>query len=251
MSVYLVHAVPGVLLGDTDIIALRKPGDLAVLYPLAARRDRQPAATRHRIAGVQGKVEQRQFELVGIDPDRRYRILEFGDDLNARPQRAPQHLENTVDQRGDMDSTRLQLLPPRKGEQAMGQRGASLGALNRPVDQTQQLGVLRDVFAENFEVAENRHQHVVEIVRDAARELAQRFDLVHLVHLRQRGLALAGPFFDPSLEFPVGLFQLRGSFFHPQLKLGIELLQLAAFPVQLGKHPDLGAQRSGTTGTGT
>ena len=140
-----------------------------------------------------------------------------------------------------MDSTRPELLPPRKGKQAVRQGGAALGALNRPVDKALKLGIRRHVLAKDFEIAENRHQHVVEIMRHAAGKLSQRFDLLHLVHLGQCGLALPGPFFDPSLEVPVGLFQLRSSFFDPALKLGVEPLELAAFPVQLGKHSDFRA----------
>ena len=78
---------------------------------------------------------------------------------------------------------------------------------------------------------------------NATRELPQSFELLHLVQLRQRGLALPGPFFNPLLQFPVGPFQLRRPYSHPVLELRVELFKLAAFPVQLGEHADLGAQQ--------
>ena len=79
-------------------------------------------------------------------------------------------------------------------------------------------------------------------MRDAARELSQGFDLLHLVQLCQGGFALPGSFFDSSLQLPIGLFQFCGPFLDAALKLGIELFELAALSVQLGEYPDLSAQ---------
>ena len=232
----------GVPLGNADIVALRKPGNLPGPDPLASCRNRQPAAKRHRVTGIQRKVEQSQFELVGIDLDRRYGVSNsVSISISARASAAASR-PCCRPARGS-DTARFQLLPPRESEQALGQCRAALGALDRAVDQALKPGVLRNLFPKQFEIAENRHQQIVEVVRDAAGELAQSFELLHLVHLRQRGLALAGAFFDPLLQFPVGPFQLRRALSDPVLELGVELLELPGLAVELGEHPDLGAQQ--------
>ncbi len=74
----------------------------------------------------------------------------------------------------------------------------------------------------SFEIAEDRHQQIVEIVRDAAGQLAEALQLLHLVHLRQRHLALARALLDPPLELGIGLRQLRGALLDAPLELGIE-----------------------------
>ena len=81
----LVHAGAGVADGDADIIArLPARAHLPGRDALAMRGDRQLPAMRHRIARIEREVEQRQFELVRIDPDRRQIGREVGGDLDRR-----------------------------------------------------------------------------------------------------------------------------------------------------------------------
>ena len=237
----------GVLLGDTDIVALRQPGDLARLYPLAPCRNRQPAAKRHRVAGVQGKVEKSQFELVGIDSNWRHSVLEFGGDLDIRPERAPQHLEHAVDQRGNVERLRG-FSSCRRAKASM--RWVSVAPRSAPwiapSIRRASLGSSRNILPQDLEIAENRHQQIVEIMRDAARQLARGF--------RASASRAAAPV--PASRSRVrsstrrsrsriGLCQLGGALGDPVFELRIELLELAGFAVELGEHPDLGAQQIG------
>ena len=107
--------------------------------------------------------------------------------------------------RGDIDRLRPQLLTPRESEHALGQRRAALGALDRAVDQAQQRRIVGQSFAQQLEIAEDRHQQIVEVVRDAAGQLAEALQLLHLVHLRQRRLALARALLDALLQLGIGL----------------------------------------------
>ena len=86
------------------------------------------------------------------------------------------------------------------------------------------------------------HQQIVEVVRDAAGQLAEALHLLHLVHLRQRRLALARALLDAALQFGVGLRQLGGALGDAPLQLGVQQLELAGLAIQLGEHPHLGAQ---------
>ena len=77
----------------------------------------------------------------------------------------------------------LQVLPAREGQQALCQRSAPLGTLHGAVHQAQQVGVAADTTVEQVEVGDHRHQQVVEVVRDAARELPDRLQLLRLPQL--------------------------------------------------------------------
>ena len=81
----------------------------------------------------------------------------------------------------------LQVLLPREGEQALGQRGAPLGPLDRAVDQARRpAAASRQALAQQLEVAEHGRQQVVEVVRDAAGELADRLHLLRLAEAPPR-----------------------------------------------------------------
>ncbi len=78
---------------------------------------------------------------------------------------------------------RAQILLPRERQQALGQRGAALGALHRALDQAVQPRIVGDALAQQIEIAHHRHQEIVEIMRDAAGELADRLHLLRLPQL--------------------------------------------------------------------
>ena len=82
-----------------------------------------------------------------------------------------------------IDRLRLQVLPPGECQQALGQGRPALRALHRAVDEAQKLGRLRHMPAQQIEIADHRHQQVVEVVGDAAGELADRFHLLGLAQL--------------------------------------------------------------------
>ena len=161
----------------------------------------------------------------------------------AGTKRSPQHLLHAIDQPRHIDRLRSQFLAAGEGEHALGQRGAAVGALHRAIDQTQQARIVRQSFAQKLQVAEDHHQQIVEVVRDAAGELAEALQLLHLVHLRECRLALARALLDALLQFGVGLREFRGALRHATLQLDVELLELARLAVQVGEDPHLGAQQ--------
>ncbi len=62
-------------------------------------------------------------------------------------------------------------------------------ALQRAVDQAMQARIVRDALAQQIEIAHHRHQQIVEIMRDAAGELADGFHLLRLPQLLLRSFA--------------------------------------------------------------
>ena len=123
----------------------------------------------------------------------------------------------------DVDRARLQVLAAGEGEQALDQgrrRGWRPGARRRSGGAA--VGFGRQSPAQQVEVADHRGQQIVEVVRDAAGELAERFELLRFVELGQRALALAGALLDPRFERLVGglqMFLARLQLFQPGARL--------------------------------
>ena len=230
--------------GDADVVAGREALDAAALSALAARGNGETAAVRHGVARIQREIEDRELELVGIDADRREVVRgtpcsismpgpSERRSISAMPstRRGTSTASGRSSWRRAKASMRLVSVAPRS---APGSRRRPAPCSRSPVGQALQHEV---------EIAEDRHQHVVEIVRDAAGELAEALELLHLVHLRQRHLALARALLDAVLELGIGLGELRRALGDAALELGIQLLELAGLAVELGEDPHLGAQQ--------
>ena len=172
---------------DRDIVArarTRRPRRSAsVARPVAMR---QRAAPVHRVARVDRQVEERILEL---DGDRRTRASRPPGrrrlDRDRVAQRAVEQVGHAGDQLAGVDRLGLQRLRAREGEQAPGQRRGAVGAFRRIVDvaRARVAGSLSQTALGEFQPAENDRQHIVEIMRDAAGQLADRFHLLHLAQL--------------------------------------------------------------------
>src|SRR5581483_5425711 len=97
------------------------------------------------------------------------------------------------------DALRLERLPAREGEQALGElRGgvrAFQGRLNRLCELCREMGTilvagLGELALDGIEIADDDGEKVVEVVSDAAGELADR---LHLLRLLQCRLGLEAP----------------------------------------------------------
>ena len=169
--------------------------------------DLDRAAIRHRVARIDREIEDRQFELVGVDPRRRQSFRQIKPQRDARPQRALEQIAHALDQRAQIDRHRAQILLARERQQALGQRSAALGALQRAIDQPMQARIVGQALAQQIEITHHRHQQIVEVMRDAAGELADRLHLLCLPQLLLRLFAggdflhqVGGALLDALLE---------------------------------------------------
>ncbi len=142
------------------------------------------AAVGHRIAGVDDEVEDRQFELVGVGGRPQRAIADLDGEGHLLADRADQQVLHVGQQPREVDGFEVQPLGAREDEQLLRQPGRPGGRLLREADQPRDLGVLGPPLDE-VEVADDHRQQVVEVVRDAAGQLADR---VHLLRLGERRL---------------------------------------------------------------
>ena len=142
-------------------------------------------------------------------------------DRDGGPDRAAQQIAHAAHQLGKVGRLGLERLATGEGKQALGQRRTALGALRRAVDQAFDRGVGRQALAQELEVAQHGGQQVVEVVRHAAGELADRFQLLHVAQLFLGALALG----NLRNQRIVGMLELRGALVDPPFQSVVHLLQ--------------------------
>jgi len=91
------------------------------------------ATFRHRVAGVDGEVEERVLQLVRIDVHPRQVRGEVGLQPDPRADRAAHELGEGGDLRVDVGADRRERLAPGEGQQLVRHRRRPLGALYRVV----------------------------------------------------------------------------------------------------------------------
>jgi hypothetical protein len=89
----------------------------------------------------------------------------------------------SLDQPVDVDLHRLQRLLPCKGKQARCQPRAAIGSIADQLRHRGELRLVLDTVSEDFDRPRDDGEHIVEFVRDAAGELADRFHLLRLDQL--------------------------------------------------------------------
>ena len=91
--------------------------------------DDQLASVRHGVAGVEGQIEDRGGELIGIDNRRTNLVVEHGFDLDMLAERPLQQFCGFDDQCVDVGYLRFERLLARECEQMLGEVGAAPGGL--------------------------------------------------------------------------------------------------------------------------
>jgi hypothetical protein len=171
------HAGAGVGNRDHDV----RTGSGGVAAREIRRLEREKTRARHRIARVEGEVEQRGLELPGIGGDVPHVRLEDRPDGDALAERMAQQLGELRDEVVRIERPRLGRLAAREGEQLPGERGGAIGAAADHLEVAAGVGLGVRVL-QDLERAADDVQRVVEIVRDTAREQAERF---HFLRVRQ------------------------------------------------------------------
>ena len=153
---------------------------------------RELAALRHRVAGVDPEIDDDLLELREVGLHRPQVALRHGVERDAlADQPLEQHVQ-VVNHLAEVDDLRAQRLLARERQQVAHQRGGAVGVLPDLDDVLERrVGRLVRVHQEV-----RRHhdgaEHVVEVVRDAAGELADQLHLLLLVELVLQAALLGG-----------------------------------------------------------
>ena len=153
--------------------------------------DRQRAAGRHGVLGVDRKIEDGELELAGVDADRAHAVRHVDLDVDIGAQRARQQLAQQRQPLRQIDDLRRQGLLARIGQQLAGERFAALGGGRHHVEQPH-VFLVGQFAAQPLHAAADDHQQIVEIVRDAAGQLADRLQPLRLAQRTFRQLAAVG-----------------------------------------------------------
>ena len=95
-----------------------------------------------------------------------------------------EHVGKRVDGRAEIERFGVQRLPAPEREQPLRQVGALLGGRHHQFGRRLQLRI-GDLFVEDLRVAEDHREEIVEVVRDAAGQMAERLHLLRLAQLRR------------------------------------------------------------------
>ena len=180
------------MIADDDVL----PRVQAVVVPAivvveigVAGFDRQLAAVGHGVARVEREIEDAGLELRRVDLDGPQAGAADRLELDGLAERAHQKVGHADDELVGVDRARVERLPAREGEQPLrqlrGALGAGQGVVERALGARFDHPALRDV-----EVADDDGEQVVEVVRHAAGQLADR---LHLLRLPQRLLGELAP----------------------------------------------------------
>ncbi len=168
-------------------VADAKDGRRALVREL----DRDLARLTHRLLGVGDEVQEDLLDLAGAreDGDRLVRVALDEDDLLVQ-RGAAEQLDRLLDDAAQID--RLELVGALAGE--VEQRADDVldlepGLLDQP-EPVVRLRAGLDLLEQELDQAEDREQRVVDLVRDAGREFADRGELAALHHLLLEAAAL-------------------------------------------------------------
>ncbi|HEY3540965.1 MAG TPA: hypothetical protein VGK79_00355 [Gaiellaceae bacterium] len=163
----LVHADAGVGDDQLDRAALDVHGD------------REDAAPGHRVARIHREIEENLLELAAVDARGRA-WTDLVADVDVLGQQPAKDRVEALDDLCDIHLLELQDLPAREREQLSGQLGRAVAGDRDRVDVLAQDLALGHVPLQQRGVAVHCRHQVVEVVCDAAGELADRLHLLRL-----------------------------------------------------------------------
>ena len=167
---------------------------------------------------VDRKVDEHGLQLRPIG----HECVQTRDAADTQPdcgtERRGEQIAQALEQRPSLHALRVQLSPARKRQEPAGDRNAACHRLPRAQGELAHLVRPVRPALQKVKTAHHSLQHVVEIMRDPAGELAERLQTLRLGQLRL-GL-LAGLDLPPHLGFEIGVEILQAFLGGVQLQLG-------------------------------
>ena len=156
-----------------------------LIQPPVRRLDPQNTPIRHRVARIDAEVQQRIFKLAGVHQRGPEIIALHGLDRDVRADRPLDQLVQSRHQPVHVRPLRIERLPAGKREQPVRQRRRPRGCTLRGLDIPLRLAnaPLRHAALQQLQAATDANQQIVEIMRQATGQLADRLHLLRLAQL--------------------------------------------------------------------
>ena len=148
------------------------------------------AAVRHRVACVDGEIDDHLLDLAGVGADGAEPGAGADVELDVLAEQALQRAADLGDDRVQVERPRLEHLPAAEGEQLLRQLGGAVGSPLDLAEVAAKLDVAVRALEQQRGVAGDPGQQVVEVVGDAAGEPAEALELLRVQQLRLQPLPL-------------------------------------------------------------
>ena len=136
------------------------------------------AALRHRIAGIHHQVHDHLLDLREVRPGDTQLRLEPETNMDPRIQHPLQHSHRAGHHLVQIQRYGPEHLPSAEGQQLLGELGSALRGVLDLQDILMDRGPCGERVEDEFHVAHDRREQVVEVVGDAARELSDGLELL-------------------------------------------------------------------------
>jgi hypothetical protein len=144
-----------------------------------------------RVVRVETEVEQQLMQLALVAANRQHLRRRLGDDRGRGRQRRPQEVVARRHHRREIEDVLLDFVRPSKSEQLIDQVPPALADLQDPAGELVRLRVRRQILRQKLGEPQLGSEQIVEVVRDAAGQPADRLHLGRLLQSHQHVLALA------------------------------------------------------------
>ena len=183
------HAFAAVRDVDPKIFPGRQLGQAVLVEEELVRGDRQAAPLRHGIARIHREVEQRILELAAVDHGDQPAVRQSGVDRHILAQDPAQQRNEVAHQLVEVHGHGPQRLQPGKGQQPLRQLAAAQHGLLRMIEKLDSRLAGRQGLAQKLEIPMGHRQQIVEVMGNAAGQLADGLDLERLAQLRLEAVA--------------------------------------------------------------
>ena len=142
---------------------------LRLLEGHVARRYRHLAAVRQRVAGIRREIEQRIVEFAGVGDAHPQVVGEIELQRDLRAERGFDELGEASNPVVDGERRDLEPASSAQRQEPAIERRAGLGRLQRGLKEKPQ-ALVADALVDQFEIADDHRQQIIEIVRDRGGE---------------------------------------------------------------------------------
>ena len=151
-------------------------GRVGVIEEGVAHFQGQLAAVRHGVAGVDGHVQHRVLDLVGVHQRVPQPARDHGLDLDGFAQGPPQHVAHAADDAAQVHRFGLQRLAAGERQQLAGEARAPRHRADGVLQQLAQARIGQDgsIAGTEVQIGADHLQQIVEVMRHAAGQVAHR-----------------------------------------------------------------------------